>query len=99
MDLEVNSTGDLAYLIAFLFESFLIQLVGIGSIAVLGCYDFRPLGSASGSCLPQHRSKVKIEAVRYTFLRKEVPVRESTYPELSAYELGWPIPFFTTFIF
>ena len=61
MDLEVNSREDLVYLIAFLFESFLIQLFGIGTIAVLGCYDPRPLGSASGSCLLQHRSTVKIE--------------------------------------
>ena len=26
-----------------------------------------------------------------------MPVREDTYPELSAYEVGWPIPFLATF--
>ena len=34
----------------------------------------------------------------YTFVRMGVPVREDTYPEPSAYEVGWPVPFLAAFI-
>ena len=33
--------------------------------------------------------------VPYTFIRRGVPVREDTYPEPLACEVGWPGPFFT----
>ena len=41
---------------------------------------------------------VKVKVVPYTFVRRGVPVREDTYPEPSAYEVGWPAPFLTAFI-
>ena len=34
----------------------------------------------------------------YTFVRRGVPVREDTYPEPLACEVGWPVPFITAFI-
>ena len=42
------------------------------------------------------RKKVKV--VPYTFVRRGVPVREDTYPEPSACEVGWPVPFLAAFI-
>ena len=36
--------------------------------------------------------------VPYTFVRRGVPVREDTYPEPSACEVGWPVPFLAAFI-
>ena len=41
---------------------------------------------------------VKIKVVPYTSVRRGVPVREDTYPEPSACEVGWPVPFLATFI-
>ena len=40
----------------------------------------------------------KVKVVPYTFICMEVPVREDTYPESSACEVGWPVPFLATFI-
>ena len=40
----------------------------------------------------------KIKVVPYTFVCGGVPVREDTYPEQSACEVGWPVPFLTAFI-
>ena len=40
----------------------------------------------------------KVKVVPYTFVRKGVPVREDTYPEPSACEVGWPVPFLAAFI-
>ena len=37
----------------------------------------------------------KVKVVPYTFICRGVPVREDTYAELSAYEVGWPVPFLT----
>ena len=34
----------------------------------------------------------------YTFIRGEVLVREDTYPEPSACEVGWPVSFPSAFI-
>ena len=34
----------------------------------------------------------------YAFVRKRVAVREDTYPEPSACEVGWPVPFLAAFI-
>jgi len=34
----------------------------------------------------------------YTFIRRGVPVRENTYPEPSACDVGWPVPFLAAFI-
>ena len=42
--------------------------------------------------------KMKVKALPYTLLRRGVPVREGTYPEPSACEVGWPVPFLATFI-
>ena len=42
--------------------------------------------------------KVKVKVVPYTFERRGVPVREDTYPGLSASEVGWPVPFLAAFI-
>ena len=43
-------------------------------------------------------SSVKVKTVPYTFVRRGVPDREDNHPEPSAYEIGWPVPFLTTFI-
>ena len=43
-----------------------------------------------------NRVKVKIDP--YTFVRRGVSVREDTYAEPSACEVGWPIPFLAAFI-
>ena len=40
----------------------------------------------------------KVKTVPYTFVRRGVPVREDTYPEPSACEVGWPVPFLAVFI-
>ena len=40
----------------------------------------------------------KVKVVPYTFVCRGVPVREDTYPEPSAYEVGWPVPFLAAFI-
>ena len=40
----------------------------------------------------------KIKVVPYTFLGRGVPIREDTFPEPLACEIGWPVPFLTTFI-
>ena len=40
----------------------------------------------------------KVKVVPYTFVRRGVPVREDTYPEPSACEVGWPVPFIAAFI-
>ena len=44
-----------------------------------------------------HR-QLKVKVVLYTFVRKGVPVREETYPEPSACEVGWSVPFIAAFI-
>ena len=36
--------------------------------------------------------------VENVYLLRGVPVREDTYPELSACEVGWPVPFLSAFI-
>ena len=41
---------------------------------------------------------VEVNVVPYTFVRRGVPVREDTYPEPSACEVGWPVPFLAAFI-
>ena len=41
----------------------------------------------------------KLKVVPYTFVRRGVPVREDTYAEPSACEVGWPVPFLAAFIF
>ena len=40
---------------------------------------------------------VEGEGSPYTFERREVPVREDTYPEPSACEVGWPFLFLSAF--
>ena len=42
--------------------------------------------------------KVKVKVVPYTFVRRGVHVREDTYPEPAACEVGWPVPFLAAFI-
>ena len=44
----------------------------------------------------RERSKVKV--IPYTFVRRGMPVREDTYPEPSACEVGWPVLFLAAFI-
>jgi len=39
--------------------------------------------------------KVKVKVALYTFIHRGVPVREDTYPEPSACEVEWPVPFLT----
>ena len=39
-----------------------------------------------------------LKAVPYTFVRRAVPVSEHTYPEPSAYRVGWPVPFLSALI-
>ena len=38
----------------------------------------------------------KVKVVLYTFVRKGVPVREDTFPEPLACEVGWPVAFLAT---
>ena len=40
----------------------------------------------------------KVKVVPYTFVRREVPVREDTYAEPPACEVGWPVHFLAAFI-
>ena len=40
----------------------------------------------------------KVEVVPYTFIHKGVPVAKDGYPEPSACELGWSVPFLAAFI-
>ena len=40
----------------------------------------------------------KVKVVLYTSVCRGVPVREDTYAEPSAYEVGLPVPFLTAFI-
>ena len=54
---------------------------------------------ASFYCLPWKVSKVKVRVVLYTFICRGVPVREDIYPESSACEVGWPVPFLAAFNF
>ena len=42
--------------------------------------------------------ELKVKVVPYTFVSRGVPVREDTYPEPSACEVGWPVPFLAAFI-
>ena len=39
-----------------------------------------------------------VKVVPYIFVHRGVPVREETYPEPSACEVGWPVPFLAAFI-
>ena len=39
-----------------------------------------------------------LKVVPYTFVRRGVPVRDDTYAEPSACEVGWPVPFLAAFI-
>ena len=41
---------------------------------------------------------VKVKVVPYTFVCRGVPVREDTYAEPSACEVGSPVPFFAAFV-
>ena len=41
---------------------------------------------------------IHIKVVPYTFMRRGVPVREDTYPKLSACEVGWLVPCLPAFI-
>ena len=41
---------------------------------------------------------IKAKVALFTFVRMGVPVRENTYPEPSACQIGWPVPFFAAFI-
>ena len=43
-----------------------------------------------------HYKKVKV--VPDTFVRRVVTFREDTYPELSAFEVGWLVPYLAAFI-
>ena len=45
-----------------------------------------------------NKSVSKLKVVPYTFVRRGVPVREDTYHEPSACEVGWPVPYLTAFI-
>ena len=40
----------------------------------------------------------EVKVFPYTFVRRGVSVREDTYLEPSACEVGWPVPFLTAFI-
>ena len=40
----------------------------------------------------------KVKVVPYTLVRRGIPVREGTYPEPSACEVGLPVPFLAAFV-
>ena len=49
--------------------------------------------------IPNHCPKAsKVKIVPYTLVRRGVPVREGTYPEPSACEVRWPVPFLAAFV-
>ena len=89
------------------------KAVGTDEIAVeliKGIYDFgieklkKLLNKIykSGN-IPTDRSRFifilkKVKVVPYTFVRREVPVRENTYAEPSACEVGRSVPFLAVFI-
>ena len=41
---------------------------------------------------------VRVKVILYTFVRRGVPIKEDTYTEPSAFEIGWPVPFLAAFI-
>jgi len=43
-------------------------------------------------------TSLTVKVVPYTFVRRGVSLREDTYPEPSACEVGWPVPFLVAFI-
>ena len=45
-----------------------------------------------------HMASLKVKVVMYTFVSRGVSVRENTYPEPSACEVEWSVPFLATFI-
>ena len=57
-----------------------------------------PLNIEKSVTLTYQEHQVKVKVVPYTFVRRGVPTREETYPEPSAYEVGWPVPFLAVFI-
>ena len=60
--------------------------------------DFYPIKIAAESPFNIKQATYKVKVVPYTFVRKGVPLRENTYPEPSACEVGWPVPFLAAFI-
>ena len=42
--------------------------------------------------------KIQVKVVPYTLVRKGVPVKEDAFPEPSACEVEWPVPFLAAFI-
>jgi len=70
------------------------------------CYNISKLSQSQITRFPKpwniifvrimHLPRVKV--VSHTFVRRGVPVREDTYPEPSACEVGWPVPFIAAFI-
>ena len=42
-------------------------------------------------------AKFKAKVVLYAFVHRRAPVREDTYPEPLACEVGWPVPFLAAF--
>ena len=65
------------------------------------CYVHGIALSLTGLCCRKiicDKVKMCVKVIPYTFVRKGVPVRKDTYPEPSAYEVGWPVPFLAAFI-
>ena len=63
-----------------------------GDNAVFEVCDVSCLARQQGANPFLKRSTNKVKVVQYTFVRKGVPVREDTYPEPSACEVGSPVP-------
>ena len=72
----------------------------------LSTYKFYKRFSREDIYMEEIRAKIlgyeeetlKVKVVLYTFVRRGVPVREDTYAEPSACEVGWPVPFLAAFI-
>ena len=52
----------------------------------------------TGTKLKESTGPTNVKVVPYTFVRRGVPVKEDTYPEPSACDVGWPVPFLAAFI-
>ena len=84
---DVHTKYTLLHESCFLITIFLEQYQSYNSTPVLT--DVSKLSTAVNST---------VKIVPYTFVRRGVPVREDTYPEPSACEVGWPVPFLAAFI-
>ena len=74
------------------FKSFCQAVEDLRLVIICNCFSIDVTVMDNGTSL------IKVKVVPYTFVHRGVPVREGTYPEPSAYEVGLPVPFLVAFI-